>query len=219
MIADVKVTELFPTPIWSVELKPDAKAELNVKLKAEIRRLTEPRPPVPPGVSWQTDPVIHRLPAFAPLVSLIDRAAMGAMSFLSLRHRSASITGMWANINPPGSRNSGHTHPNNFLSGVYYVEIPDGEGRIEFADPRPQAEVMMPPIAEGNRFNGNTITMDVVAGRIILFPAWLRHSVPVNRSNAERISIAFNLMVNDYISEASPPLWRGTVPIDPKELD
>jgi ectoine hydroxylase-related dioxygenase (phytanoyl-CoA dioxygenase family) len=76
----------------------------------------------------------------------------------------------------------------------------------------------MPPVAEGNRFNGNTITMDVDAGRVIIFPAWLRHSVPANRSNAERISIAFNLMVNDYITEASPPLWRGTVPIDPKEF-
>ncbi len=218
MIADVKVTELFPTPIWSVELKADPAAELNRKLKAEIRRLTEPRPPIPQGVSWQTDPVIHRLPAFAPLVSLIDRAALGAMSFLALRHRSAAITGLWANINPPGARNSGHTHPNNFLSGVYYVEAPAGEGKIEFADPRPQAEVMMPPTAEGNRFNGNSITFEVKAGRMILFPAWLRHSVPVNRSNADRISIAFNLMVKDYLEEASPPLWRGTVPIDPKEF-
>jgi len=218
MIADVKVTELFPTPIWSVELKPDAARELNVQLKAEIRRLTEPRPPIPAGASWQTDPVIHRMPAFAPLVSLIDRAAMGAMSFLAVRHRSASITGMWANINPPGGRNSGHTHPNNFLSGVYYVETPSGEGKIEFADPRPQAEVMMPPVSEGNRFNGNTITKDVQSGQLILFPAWLRHSVPVNRSNAERVSIAFNLMLNDYIDQSSPPLWRGTVPIDPKEL-
>jgi ectoine hydroxylase-related dioxygenase (phytanoyl-CoA dioxygenase family) len=77
---------------------------------------------------------------------------------------------------------------------------------------------MMPPVSEGNRFNGNTITKDVQAGQLILFPAWLRHSVPVNRSNAERISIAFNLMLKDYIDQASPPLWRGTVPIDPKEF-
>ncbi len=218
MIADVKVTELFPTPIWSVALKAEAAAELNGRLMAEIRRLTEPRPPIPSGVSWQTDPVVHRLPAFAPLVSLISRAATGAMTFLGLRQRAASITGMWVNINPPGARNSGHTHPNNFLSGVYYVDIPPGEGKIDFADPRVQAEVMMPPIAEGNRFNGNTITMNVEPGRIIMFPAWLRHSVPINRSNGDRISIAFNLMVDNYVDEASPPLWSGTVPIDPKEL-
>jgi uncharacterized protein (TIGR02466 family) len=218
MIADVKVTELFPTPIWSVSLKADVAAELNARLMAEVRRLTEPRPPIPSGTSWQTDPAVHRLPGFAPLVSLVGRAATGAMAFLGLRQRSASITGMWININPPGARNSGHTHPNNFLSGVYYVETPVGEDRIDFADPRAQAEVMMPPVAEGNRFNGNIITMDVRPGLMILFPAWLRHSVPINRSNADRISIAFNLMVDNYTAEASPPLWRGTVPIDPREL-
>jgi hypothetical protein len=34
------------------------------------------------------------------------------------------ITGCWANVNPPGSYHPTHNHPNNFLSGVYYVDIP-----------------------------------------------------------------------------------------------
>ena len=46
---------------------------------------------------------------------------------------------------------------------------------------------------------------------MVLFPAWLTHSVPVNASGHDRISIAFNLMFRDYVEHASPALWKGTV--------
>lgn len=214
MIKDVSVRELFPTPVWTVDLAPDYAAALNARLTAEIEAMATPRPPLPAGANWQTDPILHRLPQFAELVRLIERAGRGAAEFLKLKTRDLVVTGCWANINPPGGRNSSHTHPNNFLSGVYYVSTPEGEGRITFEDPRPQAYVMMPPVTAFTPHNGNTITLEVKPGRMVLFPAWLTHSVPVNRSDQERVSIAFNLMFPGYVAEASPALWRGTVKVD-----
>lgn len=217
-IADMRVIELFPTPLWSVDLDPDSARTLNDRLQAEIDRLLSPRPAVPRGGSWQTDPVLHRHPGFADLVGLIDRTAAGALKFLGLKTPGAGITGMWANINPKGGQSSAHTHPNNFLSAVYYVKVPRGEGEIHFVDPRPQAEVMLPPTAEDNRFNGNRRVFDVAPGRLVMFPAWLRHSVPPNRSDEERISIAANLMLDLYVETASKPLWRGSAPVDKATL-
>ncbi|MCI0429810.1 MAG: 2OG-Fe(II) oxygenase family protein [Rhodospirillales bacterium] len=49
--------------------------------------------------------------------------------------------------------------------------------------------------------------VDVVEGRFVLFPAWLAHSVPVNRTQGERISISFNAMVSDF-EDMSKPVWR-----------
>jgi uncharacterized protein (TIGR02466 family) len=213
MIEDVSVRDLFPTPIWSVDFKPDYAAALNARLLQDIDALMSPRPPLAPGANWQTDPMIHRLPQFGELVALVEKAARGAADFLKLKARDLEVTGCWANVNPPGGRNSSHTHPNNFLSGVYYVATPASEGRIVFEDPRPQAYVMMPPVAEFTPYNGNNITFDVKPGRLVLFPAWLTHSVPVNRSNQDRVSIAFNLMFKNYVDEASPALWRGTVKV------
>ncbi len=215
MIEDVSVHEIFPTPIWSVDLKPDYAAALNERLLQEIEALISPRPTLPPGANWQTDPTLHRLPQFAELVEIVEKASKGAAEFLKLRARDLEVTGCWANINPPGGRNSSHTHPNNFLSGVYYVATPASEGRIVFEDPRPQAYVMMPPVAEFTRHNGNNIVFDVKPGRLVLFPAWLTHSVPVNASEHERVSIAFNLMFRNYVAEASPALWRGRVRVNP----
>src|SRR5579872_5832828 len=64
---------------------------------------------------------------------------------------------------------------------VYDVATPVSEGRIVFEDPRQQAVVMMPPIEEFTPYNGNNVVFDVKPGRILLFPAWLNHSVPPNR--------------------------------------
>lgn len=213
-ISDMRVIEMFPTPLWSVDLEPAAAATLNAKLLSEINKLLTPRPPVPRGGSWQTDPVLHRHPGFAELVDFANRAVTGALRFLAVKHPQASISGMWANINPRGGQSSAHTHPNNFLSAVYYVQVPKGEGVIQFSDPRPQAEVIMPRIAEGNRFNGNQMSVDVAAGKLVMFPAWLRHNVPPNKGDEERISIAINYMLDQYVETSSAPLWTGSARID-----
>ncbi|MGH8628692.1 MAG: putative 2OG-Fe(II) oxygenase [Gammaproteobacteria bacterium] len=41
-----------------------------------------------------------------------------------------SATGCWANVNGIGASHGVHTHPNNFLSGVYYVQTQAGADTI-----------------------------------------------------------------------------------------
>ena len=41
-------------------------------------------------------------------------------------------------MNAPGAAHGLHSHPNNFLSGVYYVRVPSGGDTINFHDPRSQ---------------------------------------------------------------------------------
>lgn len=214
MIEHMAVQDLFPTPIWTVDLKPEYAGPLNARLTAHIEALMTPRPQLAAGANWQTDPILHQLPQFAEIVQLVERAGRGAAEFLKLKFHDLVVTGCWANINPPAGRNTPHTHPNNFLSAVYYLATPPSEARIVFEDPRPQAYVMMPPIAEFTPHNGNNIVFEVKPGRLVMFPAWLTHSVPINRSTEDRVSMAFNLMFRNYVDEASPALWRGTVRVN-----
>lgn len=209
MFKKVSVQPIFPTPLWLVDLEEPVARRLNAELKASILALIEPRPAIPRGTNWQTDPVIQKLPQFAEFFSIATKAALGALDFMKVRKGEIEITGAWANVNPPGGLNSAHTHPNNYLSGVYYVDIPAGTGQIRFSDPRPQAQVILPPTVEQTAFNTNEVTVDVMPGRLVLFPGWLTHSVPVNRSEAERISIAFNFMFRTFGESMAAPLWLG----------
>src|SRR6185369_10708893 len=98
VVDKMEVKEFFPTPVWIVDLKPEAARALNAQLVAEIERLISPRPAIQPGSNWQTDPILHTLPAFAEFIAFVETAARGVLNFLKLDHMQMVITGCWANI-------------------------------------------------------------------------------------------------------------------------
>ena len=64
---------------------------------------------------------------------------------------------MWANVLKPGEMHSPHTHSNNFLSGVWYLES-DGHAGIFFKDPRSEADIIVPRKSVANTDNSNIIS-------------------------------------------------------------
>ena len=186
----------FPTPWWITNLDPVDAAVLNARLKAEIERILEPRSKLQPGGTWNTPQDLHTRPAFFEFVKLVEAATNGVARFLHIEQYPMVITGCWANINPPGSSHHAHLHPNNYLSGVYYVAIPPSGSVIQFHDPRPM--LIMPKLTQFTQFTANTVNVESKEGRLIIFPSWLRHSVPANQDESERISISFDLMFKDF---------------------
>jgi uncharacterized protein (TIGR02466 family) len=208
MIEKQEVQELFPTSIWIVDLKPAEAGPFNAKLKAEIENIISPRPKVPAGSNWQTPQDLHTRPAFGDFVKLVETAARGVARFLQIDQHPMTITGCWANINPPGAYHPTHNHPNNYLSGVYYVAVPESGSRIVFQDPRPL--MIMPKPRQFTRQTANAADAESRPGRLLIFPAWLRHSVPANDGQTERISISFNLMFKQFAETLAAPMWNPT---------
>ena len=108
---------------------------------------------------------------------------------------------MWANINPPGGMNRAHMHPNCLWSGVYYVKAPKNCGHLKIDDPRAAASMCRPKMRERYNHPDTAPTRlwrehhyEPIAGRCIMFPAWLVHCVDPNNSNDIRISVSFNFL-------------------------
>ena len=103
---------------------------------------------------------------------------------------------MWANINPPGSMNRAHIHPNSLWSGVYYVKASKNSGQLKIEDPRSVALMVRPRMKQGKppRRLWREDNYEPKAGRLIMFPSWLNHCVDTNESNDIRISVSFNFM-------------------------
>ena len=114
--------------------------------------------------------------------------------------RQPKLGNMWANINPPGGMNQPHIHPNALFSGVYYVQSNPKAGRLKIYDPRPGAQINMPTRKSGDpgRDLWRDANIEPIPGRIIMFPAWLWHSVEPNQSNGIRISISFNFIQDGF---------------------
>ena len=114
--------------------------------------------------------------------------------------RHARLGNMWANINPPGGMNQPHLHSNALFSGVYYIKVPPKSGRLRIYDPRPGAQITMPTRKPGNPGKDfwRDENIEPIPGRIIMFPAWLWHSVEENKSNDIRISVSFNFIQDGF---------------------
>ena len=129
------------------------------------------------------------------------------LDYLRIGEVAFEITGCWANVNAPGVAHRMHSHPNNFLSGVYYVRVPRGGDTINFHDPRSQTGILRPPVVELSADNTDQVVVLVGEGTVLLFPAWLPHSVDANRGDRDRISVSFNVMLSRYAAELGKPLW------------
>jgi uncharacterized protein (TIGR02466 family) len=112
---------------------------------------------------------------------------------MDLRGRETRMTDCWVNIMPPTAAHSLHLHPLAFVSGTYYVAAPRGCPGLKFEDPRLDRFMAAPPRLPGaRRSNLAHASYPAREGNLILFESWLRHEVPQNRVDAERISISFN---------------------------
>ena len=201
------VVRMFPSFVWKAELRPDVYGPLNEVIARKLGELRAPLGDLASGESWQSDQALHELDELGGLVVCIDEAAATVLDYLKISHDGFAITGCWANMGAPGAAHRAHSHPNNYLSGVYYVRTHEGANTVNFHDPRPQTGIIRPPVMELTAENTDQVVIRVNDGTLLLFPAWLQHSVDPSRSAHTRISVSFNIMFASYAETMARPLW------------
>ncbi|HEV8391874.1 MAG TPA: 2OG-Fe(II) oxygenase family protein [Dongiaceae bacterium] len=210
------VLRMFPCFVWRAEPARAIAAPMNAALLAALAGIGAPLHELAHGQSWQSAHDLHQRAPFRELVDCIHGAAEAVLDYLKIdrgvgpksNEAGLAITGCWANVNAPGAAHPEHSHPNNYLSGVYYLVAPAGADAIDFHDPRPQTGIIRPPVTALTAENTDEVVVRVTAGTLLLFPAWLSHSVDANASTELRISISFNLMFSSYGETMGQPMWE-----------
>ena len=148
---------------------------------------------------WHSTTDMHTKPEYSQLITELMRMQKEIYDNEHM-DRHAVLGNMWANINPPGGLNQPHIHPNALFSGVYYVKSQPKAGRLKIYDPRPGAQMYMPTRKSGDpgRDMWRDVNIEPIEGRIIMFPAWLWHSVEENISDDIRISVSFNFIQDGF---------------------
>lgn len=205
--ASSDVLSLFPTLVWKFELSAEARRGVDAPLLTLLKRLRPDAEQLAHGTGWQSPQTLHEDHQLPQLVSCIEDLSGSILRFLCIGSDAIEITACWANINPPGASHRCHSHPNNFLSGVYYLQTPAGADTINFHDPRVQTGIIRPPVTALTAANTDQVVVNVKAGSLLIFPAYLQHSVDANPSSQARISVSFNLMFSSFTERLSRPLW------------
>jgi uncharacterized protein (TIGR02466 family) len=193
--------------VWKVELKAQFDEPIDAQILATLERMRRGAPELAAGEAWQSDQTLHQREELRQLVSCVNSLTSGVLRFLKVGYNAFEITGCWANVLARGAAHRPHSHPNNFLSAVYYVRTQPGADAINFHDPRSQTGIIRPPVVELAAENTDQVVVRVKNGTLLMFPAYLQHSVDTNKSDKERISISFNIMFSGFTENLSKPLW------------
>jgi len=202
-----EVVPMFPSLVWKTLIAAPLREAIDARIAEALADMRRSAPPLEPGHGWQSPQDLHEREALGELVACIDRCTKGILRFLRIGAADCEITACWATVLAPGAAHKLHSHPNNFLSGVYYLRTHEGADTINFHDPRRQAGVVRPPVVELTAENTDQVVVRVRDGMLLMFPSYLEHSVDANRSGSERISLSFNLMFSSFAQRLSKPLW------------
>ena len=186
-----ELLQLFPTPLLIVPYKEPIDKELAYLKTLSYRQQTGN------GNYRSDDSYLLRQEKLKNIKNFLGESVNKFTTNVLNSKQRLVITQCWANRNPKGSRHHEHVHPNSIISGVMYFQINEKLPPIQFAKER-QDGVKLDPV-KYNHVNSESFMLPCKPGELILFPSSLKHSVPINQGDEDRISISFNTFSIDIL--------------------
>ena len=186
-MADVKTHECFPTLVHEFKFEQslgEQKEMINFVKDFDAKG------------GYKRD-ILHKDKIFYNLSNYILMLCGELLSKYDYEYDSLEYTSMWANILGLGSIHAPHTHSNNLLSGVFFLQASNFSSPIQFFDPRVQSSILVPRKNKSNWYNSSMIQFNAICGTGFIFPAWLQHWVPqMTVAGDERISVSWNVIAH-----------------------
>lgn len=187
--------DYFATPVFTFDVQYD-----NESLVAWAKQKNDMQDPNQHGgmQSFNTadklnnDTMQHNFPfAFVNLQKILQGHIDTVAS--ELEFPKVNLQNYWLNVNPYGSCNDVHNHPNALLVANYYIKAPStsiGDIVIHRDD---ESQYYTSSIPNKNKITQRRVNVTPHTGLFIVFPGWVKHSVNTNLDkNNDRISLSLN---------------------------
>ncbi len=145
--------------------------------------------------SYNVSRELHKDPAFAPIVDIINHHVSIFWKELGYGH-TPYIFEMWSNKYVPGSFIDSHNHSPIPLTVSLYLKKEENSGNIVFEHPLETLLKHQPYKSLQDRDAYHTLfdhELEVTTGDLVIFPGYLRHKTQSNNSQTERIMIGANI--------------------------
>lgn len=201
-----EISSLFVTRLYRAHLSELGKKKVDyAELKASCEAIAEDDEA---GQAWceengypgytsyaSLNDLPWRFPIFADLEKVLDKhvAAFCKDLGFDLGDKKLKCGSFWINILPEGGMHASHIHPHSVISGTTYVSMPKGTSALKLEDPR-LPMMMLAPLRskKAPQELQQFVYVKPAVGEVLLWESWLRHEVPMNMSEEERISVSFN---------------------------
>lgn len=189
-----KIIGLFPTPVGIYHLdRPLTKQEKDFIFNLETRPNM--------GNSTSVDNFLCDHKKMAKLKKFfLESVNSYFQTIYQPKHQvSLRLTQVWANYSQKSQWHHEHSHPNSFISGVFYVQSTELD-KIYFTNPHNTRELQIASEI-WNMFNSSSWWLPTDQNTLVLFPSTLKHRVDPVETETTRISISFNTYLVGEVGE------------------
>lgn len=192
-----EIIDLFPTPVFTTTLPPNLSSVIPWFFQQEM--LSEEVDSPNYGERSKNSYILDE-PECRDLKSLILVLSKTYGDSLGYDYNKYRFGQSWLSFKHPGQHHTMHSHPNSLISGVFYYGEPTektpaikfhkvaGGFNLPHISPKEVADKRDLPYA------WKEFSIEFTPGLLILFPSHLHHSVPINKSDKVRCSLAFNVV-------------------------
>lgn len=197
MQVNYEILELFPTPVFTTTLPQEFASVVPWFYKQEM--LSEEVDSPNYGERSKNSYILNE-PECSKLGNHILDIVPQFGKTLGLDYDSYKFSQSWLSYKHPGQHHTMHTHPNSLISGVFYFGEPvEKTPAVKFHKPIMGMNVsyIAPKTLADKReskYGWNEFSVEFSPGLLLLFPSHLNHSVPLNKTDTTRCSLAFNIV-------------------------
>ena len=109
------------------------------------------------------------------------------------------ITQSWINYTESDQFHHRHSHPNSFVSGIFYISADKEVDNVTFYKALQDERIRLNIVGQHNFFNSPGWTFPVETGNLLLFRSSLEHGVNKKKGNNIRISLSFNIFIKGTV--------------------
>jgi uncharacterized protein (TIGR02466 family) len=192
------ITGIFSVPFGETKLQVN-----NDDLVSFAYKVKQHSPGTSRDGGYQSPWIDLQEPIWKPLVDAVQNHAtsIGEKMYMLKPELQLKIVNGWVNINEPkGSNlhnNYYHMHGGYFTSFVYYAKVDNDCGNLVLTPPHSMLDYVLNEhtMTAQNLYNHQRWHVIPEQGKLVMFPAWITHFAESNQSNEDRISFAFNAVI------------------------
>ena len=177
---------LFPTPILEFDLQEYLTPEISKSL-INMDRIENS---LVEGIRGNTDP--KNLPECKKLYEIFQHCVDEYSKQIGIK--TSYIYESWMNILTKSGSVGAHRHYYSVISAAFYPYVEPGSADLIFISPVEGFRMIDANATNSNengKYSSNASTTSPATGKLVLFPSWIQHYVPPNKSNL-RVTLSFN---------------------------
>lgn len=180
---------LFPTPIVEYDLSE----YLTADVAKALQRTSKATNGLVDGIRAEEDP--STIPECRELYKAFQNCVDRYSAILGINK--SSIFESWMNVLMKGGSVAVHRHYGSIISAAFYPYVEDNSANLIFVNPLDgfrMMDVNEECLTCHGKYSSNIKAVEPKTGKIVLFPSWIQHYVPPNKSNL-RVTLSFNTRI------------------------